>query len=872
MQGISGRTVGRLHSLSLLLLIVVVALSAGAEMPAADGPKVEARVDALLAKMSLEEKIDLLGGVDKFYMKAMPSIGLPRLRMSDGPMGVREWGFAPAYPGGIALAATWDPQFAEVLGARMGQDARARGVAFLLAPGVNLYRAPMSGRTFEYFGEDPVLAGDLAVGFIEGVQKQGVIATIKHFAANNQEFNRVEVSSDIDERTLHELYLPVFEAAVKRAHVGAVMDGYNPVNGLHPTQNAELNCKILKHDWQYSGIVMSDWGATHNAVAAANACLDVEMPSGDYFNRENLLPAVREGKVSLATIDDKVRRILRDAVEFGLLDRPLTDLQQDLYSENNRQVALQGAPEGAVLLRNEGGILPLDAGKVKKLAVIGPNATPANYSGGGSSKVTPYDAVSTLTGLMDYLDGKANVEYDRGLPDLDEFSKATAFTFHGKPGVQLELFDNKSLAGKPFKTLIVPNIEPDSMGKILNAEGTLPGNIKAMRFRATYTPRVAGNTLFLTSGGGSQSYASGEDAYTLRVDGQSIASIAPFEQQAPLATYRDIATRKPLSITFDYILASPRAYPRLAVSATADLISERAKRMAASADAVVVAVGFNPDTEREGMDRSFELPYGQAELIRELAKINPRTIVVLNNGGAVDMRDWVDKPAAILEQWYPGQEGGKTLAQMLFGEHDPEGKLPITFDRSWEDSPVHNVYYAQERNAATQGTVESFTYNMAGTIRTGKVDRGVTYADGLLNGYRYYAGAHVKPQFPFGFGLSYTTFAFSHLYVGSYTDGKIEIAADVTNTGKRRGAEVLQLYVGLPSDHVSMPDRELKGFRKVDLAPGETAHIAMPLTSRDLSYYDVTSHGWKLDSGDVQVFIGDSAENTPLFGSFHLSE
>jgi beta-glucosidase len=852
-----------------IVLLAVFMLFAACAASAGDTPQVEARVNALLGKLTLEEKIDLIGGIDKFYIRGISSIHLPPLRMSDGPMGVREWGPSTAYPGGMALAASWDPKSAEEMGTAMGRDARARGVSLLLAPGVNLYRAPMGGRSFEYFGEDPVLAARIAVGFIQGVQLQGVIATIKHFAANNQEFNRIEVSSDVDERTLRELYLPVFEAAVKEGHVGAVMDAYNPVNGLHPSQSAALNCDVLKKDWKFDGILMSDWGGTHNGIAAANACLDLEMPSGLYMNRDTLLPAIKEGRVSVEAIDDKVRRILRKEVEFGLLDRSDADMQQSLYSEKNRKIALAGALESAVLLKNEGALLPLNKNQIKTLAVIGPNATPAVYAGGGSSKVNPYETVSTLSGLMDSLEGKADVEYDRGLPDLSELSKATKFTFSEKPGVQLELFADADFHGQPFKTLIVSNIEPGSLLSILKPDGTLIDEVKALRFTATYHPCRQGNHLFLTSGGGPEAYLSGQDRYKLVVNGATIIALVPFEQQTPLATYRDLPDDKPLEIQFDYVPASRRAYPRLAISAASDLVSVRAKRLAETADAVVLAVGFDPTTEREGMDRTFELPYGQEELIRSIVQLNKKTIVVLNAGGGVDMHNWVDAVPSILNTWYPGQEGGTALAQLIFGEHNPSGKLPITIDRTWESSPVHNSYYAEQRkgSGSTEG---AFPFEMAGQNRITKIEKGVAYTEGLLSGYRYYSGAEIKPLFPFGFGLTYTTFRFSNLHIGQLSGEGINITVDVTNSGGRSGEEVVQLYLGLPSTFVPMPAKELKAFQKLSLIAGETSQVTLHLDPRAFSYYDVTSKSWKLDSGEVKVFLGNSSENTPLTGSFRV--
>ena len=311
----------------------------------------EARVDSLLKQMTLEEKITLIGGINDFYTPPIPRLGIPSLRMSDGPIGVHDYGLTTAYPAGIALAATWNVELAQRFGVSMGKDARARGVNFILGPGLNIYRAPMCGRNFEYFGEDPFLTSRIAVSAIKGIQSQGVIATAKHFAGNNQEYDRNNISSDIDERTLREIYLPAFEASVKEAKVGAVMNSYNLVNGVHMTQNPHLNIDILKRDWGFDGILMSDWGSTYDGVAAANGGLDLEMPTGTLMNQASLLPAVKDGRVSEATIDDKVRRILRKAIQFGFFDRSQTDTALPLYSQEGRQITLEIAREGMVLLK-----------------------------------------------------------------------------------------------------------------------------------------------------------------------------------------------------------------------------------------------------------------------------------------------------------------------------------------------------------------------------------------------------------------------------------------------------------------------------------------------------------------------------------------
>src|SRR5436190_7203194 len=379
---------------SVLLALSLLIVTANPEpaqrvvaQTAASKGDVESRVESLLRQMTLEEKIDLLGGVDGFFTRGVPRLGIPRLKMADGPIGVRNFGPATTMAGGIALAATWNPQLAEQAGTEIARDARAKGVHFLLGPGVNIYRAPMNGRNFEYFGEDPFLASRLAVAYIRGVQSQGVAATIKHFMGNNSEFDRHNTDSIIDERTMHEIYLPTFEAAVKEARVGAIMDSYNLVNGEHASQNHHLLTEIAKQDWGFDGLIMSDWGSTYDGVAASDGGQDLEMPSGEHMNRKTLVPAAEKSAASAAAIDEHLRGMLRTAIRFGWLERDQTDLSVPRFNQRGRQVALEAAREGLVLLKNDGGLLPLDAKKIKSVAVIGPDAYPAVPVGGGSAGV-----------------------------------------------------------------------------------------------------------------------------------------------------------------------------------------------------------------------------------------------------------------------------------------------------------------------------------------------------------------------------------------------------------------------------------------------------------------------------------------------------
>jgi len=453
----SARTSRAARQLLQLCIILVALLLASTLQPvfaqSTQLPKaeIEKRVDALLAKMTLDEKLTLIGGTNDFYIQALPRLGLPALRMSDGPLGVHDYGPTTAYPAGIALAASWDVDLARRVGEMMGKDARARGVHFVLAPGMNIYRAPMNGRNFEYLGEDPYLASRMAVSLIEGIQSRGVIATAKHFAVNNQEYGRMDHSSDVDERTLREIYLPAFEAAVKEAKVGALMDAYNLVNGAYMTENNFLNNVIARKEWGFDGIIMSDWGATHDGKAAANGGLDLEMPSALFMNKQTLLPFIQSGEIPTATIDDKVRRILRKAIQFGFYDREQSDATIPLYSQEGRQLALEEASSGIVLLKNENGLLPLEKNKIKTLAVLGPNAYPAVIGGGGSSLTKPFDAISFLEGISNYLGKSVRVDYVIEDLPLDEIVKNTQFvTSPGGPqGLKGEYFNNELLEGAP---------------------------------------------------------------------------------------------------------------------------------------------------------------------------------------------------------------------------------------------------------------------------------------------------------------------------------------------------------------------------------------------------------------------------------------
>ncbi len=822
----------------VILLVGLVRISS-AQTAGAPGD-IEKRVDSILRQMTLEEKITYIGGVDPFFIRAVPRLGIPELKMSDGPLGVHDYGPTTAYPAGIALAASWDVDLARRVGTMMGDDARARGVHFILAPGMNIYRAPMCGRNFEYLGEDPFLASRMAVSLIGGIQSRRVIATAKHFMGNNQEYDRHNVSSNMDERTMREIYLPAFEAAVKEAQVGAIMDSYNLVNGIHMTQNDYLNNRILKKEWGFRGILMSDWDSTYDGVAAANAGLDLEMPTGRFMNPQTLVSAVNEGKVSVATIDDKVRRILCIAIGFGFFDSPQEDKSIPAYNQPGRELVRQEARESMVLLKNSGNLLPLDKSKVKTIAVLGPNSYPAVPGGGGSSQTTPFNAVSFMEGISNYLGANARVLYAVDKPPLNEVFQRQQFVTApgGEPGLKGEYFNNQDLEGSP--TLI----RTDRLVAFNWGEGSYSSDGPVDHFSARwigyFIPQATDDYKF---------YTSADDGVRLFIDDEQVINDWQRHAETLNSCTRHLEGGHAYKIRLEYFEAVGSASVSLGVASAREFVGRDTKGVAAKADVAIVCVGFDASSESEGSDRTFQLPTGQDELIRQIGSVNKNTIVVITSGGSVDMTQWIDRIPGAIEAWYPGQEGGTALAQILFGEYSPSGKLPASFERKWEDNATFHSYYPKPG------------------------EKHVEYTEGVFLGYRHFDHDGVKPLFPFGYGLSYTTFAYHNLKVSPGT-GKLNqpivVSFDLENTGHHDGTEVAQVYVGDTHASVPRPVKELKGFARIELKPGESRHVSITLDRRAFSFYDVKKKDWSAEPGQFAILVGGSSEKIELQGAFTL--
>ncbi len=807
--------------------------SAMARGPQPITPAIEQKVDAMVHTLTLDQKIDLIGG-DDMYTRGEPGIGLPRLKMSDGPLGVRTWGPSTAYAAGIGLAASWDISLAEKVGIGLGEDARARGVNFLLGPGVDIYRSPVNGRNFEYFGEDPYLAGQIAVGYIDGVQSQGVSATVKHYDVNNSEYDRQKIDTIVGERALREIYLPAFEAAVKQGHVGAVMDSYNLINGEHATQNKFLNIEVLRHDWGFRGILMSDWGATHDGIAAANGGLDLEMPSGDFMNAKTLLPAIQGGKVSEAVIDKKVRHILWTAVRFGFLDRDQLDLNIPLYNQEGNAIALKSAEEGAVLLKNEGHFLPLDRHAIHSIAVLGPDAYPAVPGAGGSSQVDAFQPVSFMTGLSDALYPGARVYWNSGIENPSDIFKHTKWCVDPacrQTGLRRDEYAVATNAR--LRSAIDATVDESTRGETSKTR-------RRLEWSGYFIPKTSGIYRFVSG-------QVGKGHYQATVNGKQLFDEKQDQGRDALSAQVTLVGGKAAKVQFVYHPALDETPAGFGVVAEDKLINPEAIQMARMADVVVLSVGFGPRKEAEGWDRTYQFPFGQEALIQTITAANPHTIVVLTSGGSVATAGWIGKVPALLQTWYAGQQAGNALAKILFGDVNPSGKLPISWEKKIEDNPAYESYYEQP------GT------------------HTVKYSEGVFLGYRYYETSQGKPLFPFGFGLSYTSFGFNNLSVSPSSaspEGPITVGFDIKNTGSRAGAEVAQIYVGDPSATVRRPKMELKGFSRVMLSPGEMRHVTASLEKRSLAYWDVKTHAWKVDPGKFVVYVGDSSENVPLRKSF----
>lgn len=818
--------------MKILLLTLLSAFISLSAMTQVITPEVKKRADEILKQMTLDEKIDYIGGEKIIYpgIRPMSRFGIPHIRMADGPQGIRKYDnnslYSTLYPCGIVSASTWNRSLIEKLGVGLGQDARARGVHVLLGPGVNIYRSPLCGRNFEYFGEDPYLAGETAVSYINGVQSQKVIATIKHFAANNQEWERHNTSSDLDERTLNEIYLVPFEKAVKEANVGAVMSSYNLLNGVHTTEHPDLNIRILRNQWGFEGILMSDWGSVHSSAGPSNGGLDIEMPRGRFMNKETLMPLIKNGVVTEETINLKVRHILETIIAYGFLDREQLDTSIPLNNPLSAKAALDLAREGLVLLKNDTNTLPLS--KKETILVLGPNANRC-VTGGGSGFVSPFASTDVLTAMKATM-GAKNVQYEEILYPVDGKTSGEFFSKKGsnEKGITANYYDNDNLAGKPIVTRIDEFIDFNWGESALTGE--LPKNNFSVKWTSVYKPKTNALVRFRISA---------VHGFRMSIDGTEILSDWNARGGRTREASICVEAGKEYDIKIEYFNRSGEAKINLAYEKV-NLDNGEWITAVKKAGRILLCVGFDSITEKENQDRTFGIPAWQEGLINFVAKHNKNVTVVVNAGGGVDFSKWGGNVQAILMAWYPGQEGGQAVADILTGKISPSGRLPITIEKQWEDNPTFNSYYADIKNAVY--------------LRT-------TYKEGIFVGYRGYDHFNIEPYYPFGYGLTYSTFEYKNFKIEKINDTNYSVSFDVANIGNFDAAEVPQVYLGFRNAQQVVPPKELKGYDKIFLKKGEIKRITVKLDARSFSSYDAKQQRFVVNHGDVEIMVGKSSRD-----------
>lgn len=798
------------------------------------------RIDQLIQQLTLDEKISLLAGKDMWRSVPLERLGISSIKVTDGPNGARGEGgsmgpTSACFPCGSALGATWNTELVERLGQALAEEVKAKGAHILLAPTVNIHRSPLAGRNFECYSEDPYLSGQMASAYISGLQSKGVGACIKHFVCNDSEFERNTISSEVGERALREIYLEPFRIAIEKARPWAVMSAYNRINGIYACENDYLLKDILKGEWGFEGIVISDWFGTYGPGAAKGG-LDLEMPGpARWTSAGHVRAALASGALTEAQLDDKVRRILRTITR---VDHPKLAQERAIDRPEHRALIRQAAGEAIVLLENSG-VLPFDTGKIKTLAVIGENARWAQIVGGGSANVFPHYVISPLDGIRERAGAKVSVQYAIGCATYRSLPAANPDRLtseDGRRGLTMRAYPSADLTGEAFSTQTTDR----TAFSWFAAEVPVPdGRQFSVRLNGTLTIPESGAYRFgLESTGRSR----------LRLDGKVL--IDNWEDYAPNARAEktaDVALEagKACRIEIEYAWQGEEngrglrfgLMPALPEDPIAEAVA-----LAQRSDAVVIVAGLTNEWESEGFDRaSMDLPGDQNELISRVAAANPNTVVVLNAGSPLAM-PWLDQVAALLQLWYPGQESGHALADVLFGDVNPCGKLPTTFPKRLQDNPAY-INYPGENGR-------------------------VLYGEGIFVGYRYYDKKDIEPLFPFGHGLSYTTFEYSDLEIDNSPDGEITVSVKITNTGKRAGKEIVQLYLGDVESRLMRPEKELKRFAKVALQPGETREVAFTLDRQALAYYDPARKAWVAEAGTFEVLVGASSGDIRLRASF----
>lgn len=811
---------------------------------------IESKVNGLLSQMTLEEKVDLVSGLG-FKTKAIKRLGIPEVVMTDGGIGPNRGGKSTNYSATINFAAAFDTRLMRQVAENMGEETHIAKSDMLLAPMVNIIRTPFGGRAFELFSEDPFLTSRMCVEFVKGVQSKNIITCTKVIAVNNQEWNRFDVDVKVSERALQEIYLPAIKAAVQEGDTWTIMAAYNSINGDYGCENKHLLTDILKDDWGFTGAVVSDWGGARSTVKMANSGLDLEMPMALFYG-DKLLNAVKEKQVEEKVLNDKVRRLLRVMFKAKLFEKSNENYGPS-DTPGRRALALQAAQKSIILLKNDNNLLPLRNDKLKSIAVIGPNGDVAQMSGGGSGFLEGNYAISPFDGITAKTKGKTTIHFERGITlarmALPIAGQEYYFLPDGNPGIKAEYFNNRDLEGKPVLTQTEKSIDFDwgfGDGRDPGEMGSPDsGIVNINKWSARWTGK------FKSPGEGWYEIGMAADnGVRLYIDGKKILDywIDSRPGKFKIAPVKMIAGHLyDLKVEFYENMGSACCKLGLAPLDKSNKL-QSAVRLAKESDLVVLCLGLNKEMEGESTDREeLELPAKQLELLDAIVKANPRTIVVLNNATPILMTGWMDRVPAILEAFYPGQEGGNALADILFGDVNPSGKLPITLMKRWEDSSAYGTYPGTKKLA--------------------------DYKEGIFVGYRHFDKEKIEPLFPFGYGLSYTSFEYSGIKLDKPVmeqNDTLIVSLSVKNTGKMDGDEVVQLYI---HDEIASVEREvkaLKGFERISLKAGESKEVRFKIDKTALSFYDENLKKWVAEPGQFEVLIGSSSRDIRLKQQFNL--
>ena len=805
-------------------------------------------INKLLQDLTLREKISLMSGFNSWYTNKIDRLGIPSIKMSDGPNGVRgdsnSGKSSACFPCAISIGSTWDMDLINQLGVALGEEAKVKDVDVLLGPTINIHRHPLGGRHFESFSEDPFLTGKIATEYVQGVQSQDVAACLKHFIGNDTEYERHLVSSNIDEKTLREIYLLPFEMGIKDGNAQVVMSAYNKLNNIYCSSHKELLIDILKDEWGFDGYVVSDWGAALETEENANGGLDLEMPGPGHAWGEKLYAAVTEGKVEEELINDKVRRILNIASFSKRFENPEIKPEESHNTEEHRRLLKKAAAGGMVLLKNND-LLPLKS-NIKNLAIIGPNAKEAQIIGGGSASLKPHYQAHPLEAFQNKLGEQTNISYAKGCHTHKYLPRVNEKFMDNEEGFLVEYFEGSDfdknlimqehLIGNKF--WVFEGFAKDVIAKLERPD-------ISVRFSCAYTPDISGQHEFEIFGiGKARFFIDGKeliDNWTETTPGEAFFSFSSDSKKAKI----DLIEGETYQIEIRYKFEGnfPAIYIGCQAPDRVNLFDE-ALSLASESDQVILIVGTNSDWETEGNDRSdFNLPVNQNHLIEEVLKVNPNTLVVLNTGSPVKM-PWVDKAEAIIQTWFAGQEFGNALVDIVTGAINPSGRLPTSFPKNIEDTPAFSSY-------------------------PGK-DLQMNYDEKLLVGYRWYDKKNIQTLFPFGHGLSYTKFDYTDLEINIQAENTVSCKFSIQNTGQVAGAETAQCYVGFKTDDDAEPMKTLQGFSKIMLDPNDKSKVEISLNPRNFSSWNIEKKSWEVRSGSYEIFIGSSAENILLQATISL--